>query len=150
MSRNLNLPYFPIPPDEYSQQYFAEVLRSYSTYLQNMQNPGEGRNTFTVFTNLQTDDSGLEVGAVFEHNGQLRVPLAYSPYVRGSQATGTVGTVTVTISCVNCENAVDTPEEEASYPEGNCPNCGQNWTGSEKRSTNVQVTMPEAISGSTL
>jgi len=63
-----------------------------------MQNPGEGRNTFTVFTNLQTDDSGLEVGAVFEHNGQLRVPLDYSPYVRGSQATGTVGTVTVTIS----------------------------------------------------
>jgi len=98
MSRNLNLPYFPIPPDVYNQEYFAEVLRSYSTYLQNMQNPGEERNTFTVFTNLQTDDSGLEVGAVFEHNGQLRVPLAYSPYVRGSQATGTVGTVTVTIS----------------------------------------------------
>ena len=52
-----------------------------------------------------------------------------------------------TVHCVNCENAVDTPEEVASYPEGNCPNCGQNWTGSEKRSTNVQVTMPEAISG---
>ena len=98
MSRNLNLPYFPIPPDEYSQQYFAELVRSYSTYLQNMQNPGEGRNTFTVFTNLESDDSGLEDGAVFEHDGQLRVPLAHSPYVRGSQATMAVGTVTVTIS----------------------------------------------------
>ena len=63
-----------------------------------MQNAGEGRNTFTVFTALQSDDSGLEPGAVFEHGGQLRVPLISSPYVRGSQATGSVGTVTVTIS----------------------------------------------------
>lgn len=98
MSRNLNLPFFPIPPEEYSNQYFAEVLRSYSTYLQNMQNPGEGRNTFTVFTALQTDDSGLEDGAVFNHGGQLRVPVAHSPYVRGAQATGEIGSVTVTIS----------------------------------------------------
>jgi len=98
VSRNLNLPYFPIPPQDYDQSYFAEVLRSYSVYMQNMQNAGEGRNTFTVFTALQSDDSGLEPGAVFEHGGQLRVPLIYSPYVRGSQATGSVGTVTVTIS----------------------------------------------------
>tara|TARA_R110000822_G_scaffold96721_1_gene219963 strand:- start:197 stop:493 length:297 start_codon:yes stop_codon:yes gene_type:complete len=98
MSRNLNLPFFPIPPDEYDQRYFAEVLRSYSTYMQNMQNPGEGRNTFTVFTNLQTDDSGLEIGSVFEHGGQLRVPVGNIPYVRGSSAIGEVGEVTVTIS----------------------------------------------------
>jgi hypothetical protein len=98
MSRNLNLPFFPIPPEGYSREYFAEVLRSYSTYLQNMQNPGEGRNTFTVFTNLQTDDSGLEDGTVFNHGGQLRVPVAHSPYVQGSQATGSVGTITVTIT----------------------------------------------------
>lgn len=98
MSRNLILPFLPIPPDQYDPQYFAEVLRSYSVYMQNIQNPGEGRNTFTVFTNLQTDDSGLETGAVFNHGGQLRVPLPYSPYVKGSQATGSVGTVTVTIS----------------------------------------------------
>jgi len=98
MSRNLNLPFFPLPPDDYNKEYFAEVLRSYSTYLQNMQNPGEGRNTFKVFTNLQTDDSGLEDGTVFNHGGQLRVPVAHSPYVQGSQATGSVGTITVTIS----------------------------------------------------
>jgi len=98
MSRNLNLPFFPLPPDDYNREYFAEVLRSYSTYLQNMQNPGEGRNTFTVFTNLQTDDSGLEDGTVFNHGGQLRVPVAHSPYVQGSQATGSVGTITVTIT----------------------------------------------------
>lgn len=95
MSRNLTLPFFPVPPTEYSHQYFAEVLRSYSTYLQQIQNAGEGRNTFTVFTALQTDDSGLENGSVFSHGGALRVPLPYSPYVRGSAGTGVVGTVTV-------------------------------------------------------
>lgn len=96
MSRNLNLPFFPVPPSEYNPQYFSEVLRSYSTYLQNMQNAGEGRNTFMVFTALQTDDSGLEAGSVFSHDGQLRVPLVDSPFVRGQQATGQVGSVTVT------------------------------------------------------
>jgi hypothetical protein len=43
---------------------------------------------------------------------------------------------------------VDTPEEVASYPGGNCPDCGNNWTGAEKRSTSIIVTAPEAIEGS--
>ena len=29
-----------------------------------------------------------------------------------------------TIQCHNCDNLVDTPEEVASYPDGNCPDCG--------------------------
>ena len=57
---------------------------------------------------------------------------------------------TDTVHCVNCENAVDTPEEIASYPSGNCPDCGQSWTGGEKRSTSIQVTVPESLSGATL
>jgi len=98
MSRNLVLPFFPIAPEQYDQRYMSELVRSFSVYLTQMQNPGEGRNTFSVFTNLQTDDSGLEPGAIFSHDGHVRVPLTYSPYVRGSQATGAVGTVTVTIT----------------------------------------------------
>ena len=50
-----------------------------------------------------------------------------------------------TVECVNCSNEVDTPEEIASYPDGNCPDCGESWTGSEKRSTTIVVTMPEQI-----
>lgn len=98
MSRNLNFPYFPMAPQEYSQPYMAEIVRSFSVYVQNQQNPGEGRNTFIVLTNLQTDDSGLEPGAVFNHDGQLRVSLDHAPYVRGSSGSGTVGSVTVTTS----------------------------------------------------
>ena len=98
MSRNLVRPYFPIPPDSYNQAYFNEVIRAFSVYVQQQQNPGEGRNTFTVFTQLQTDDSGLEIGAVFNHGGYLKVTEANTPHARGSTGTGGVGSVTVTTS----------------------------------------------------
>ena len=98
MSRNLIKPFFPRPSADYDQQYMASLVQSFALYLEQMQNPGEGRNTFSVFTNLQTDDSGLEPGAIFNHDGYVRVPLTQSPHVRGSQATGSVGTVTVSTS----------------------------------------------------
>lgn len=94
-SRNLPLPYFPVPPSEYSTAYFAEIIRAFSVYLAQQQNPGEGRNTFIVLTALQTDDVGLETGALFQQDGFVKIALANSPHVRGSGATGQVGTVTV-------------------------------------------------------
>ena len=51
------------------------------------------------------------------------------------------------VHCVTCSNEVDTPAEIASYPTGNCPQCGSSWTGEENRSTIIQVTMPESITG---
>jgi hypothetical protein len=98
MSRNLILPFFPVPPQSYDREYIAEIVRSFSVYLGQMQNPGEGRNTFMVLTNLQTDDSGLETGALFQQEGFVKITLANMPHVRGQQATGSVGSVTVTIS----------------------------------------------------
>lgn len=96
MSRNLVRPFFPEPPREYSNRYFSELVRSFSTYLVNMQNPGEGRNTFGVFTNLQTDDLGLETGAIFNHGGYVKITQENTPHVRGSAGIGSVGSVTVT------------------------------------------------------
>lgn len=95
MSRNLNLPFFPLPPAEYQQRYFSEVLRAYSIYLENMQNPGEGRNTFTVFTALQKDDSGLETGAVFNHGGYLKVSELNKPHVRGVSGATATGSLVI-------------------------------------------------------
>jgi len=57
---------------------------------------------------------------------------------------------TDTIHCATCDNVVDTPEEIASHPDGNCPQCNNPWTGAEKRSTSIEVTAPEPITGSTL
>ena len=96
MSRNLVLPFFPVPPEEYSQEYMTEVIRSFSVYLTQMQNPGEGRHTELTLTNLQTDDQGLEIGALFNQEGTLKIVIANSPHLSGLSATGGVGSVSVT------------------------------------------------------
>jgi len=51
------------------------------------------------------------------------------------------------VHCESCGNAVDTPEEVLSYPHGTCPECGNGWTGSERRSTSITVTAPAAVKG---
>jgi len=102
MSRNLVLPFFPTPPEEYSQEYMAEIMRSFSTYLVQIQNPGEGRNTGLALTNLQTDDQGLAVGELFNYRdasgmmGYIKIVAADASNLRGITATGGVGSVTVT------------------------------------------------------
>ena len=96
MSRNLVRPFFPIPPKEYSQQYFDEVIRSFSVYLDQMQNPGEGRHTRLVLTALPNSDQGLETGSLFERNGFVKITIADQPNLLGVSSTGAVGSVTVT------------------------------------------------------
>tara|TARA_R110002110_G_scaffold373180_1_gene583115 strand:+ start:66 stop:377 length:312 start_codon:yes stop_codon:yes gene_type:complete len=102
MSRNLVLPFFPTPPEEYSPEYMAEIMRSFSVYLTQIQNPGEGRNTRLALTNLQTDDQGLAVGELFNYRdasgmmGYIKIVAADASNLRGITATGGVGSVTVT------------------------------------------------------
>ena len=96
MSRNLILPFFAVPPTQYEQQYFANLTRSFAVYMEQQQNPGEERATRLTLTDLQTDDSGLEVGALFQQDGFVKITRTNVPHVRGSSATGSVGTVTVT------------------------------------------------------
>lgn len=98
MSRNLVRPYFPVPPQGYDQNYFAEVIRSFSVYLEQQQNAGEGRNTFIVLTDLQNSDFGLEPGSLFDFDGFVKITKANTPHVGGNLTTGGVGSVTVTIS----------------------------------------------------
>jgi hypothetical protein len=98
MSRNLVRPYFPVPPQDYTQGYMSEVLRSFSVFLEQNQNPGEGRHTALVLTRLQGNDQGLEVGALFEHNGYVKITKSNVPHVGSVSGTGGVGTVTVTTS----------------------------------------------------
>lgn len=51
------------------------------------------------------------------------------------------------IHCDECGNAVDTPEEHASYPDGSCPQCNTPWTGAERKGVRIFATVPEAASG---
>ena len=52
MSRKLVLPFFPLAPQEYDPNFMREVIRSFSVFLDQYQNPGDGRNTTLTLTNL--------------------------------------------------------------------------------------------------
>lgn len=96
MSRGLVQPFFPSPPKEYTDDYMADITRAFSVFLSQVNNAGPWRATDMVLTNLQTNDKGLEVGALFNKEGTLKITVAYSPHVEGLSATGNVGSVTVT------------------------------------------------------
>jgi len=98
MSRGLVLPFFPIPPSDYDKVYQAEIIRSFSVFLEQVSNPGPWQASALTLPNLQTDNFNLPVGAVFQYGDELRITVANKPYARGSEASGAVGEVTVTTS----------------------------------------------------
>jgi len=73
MSRNLNLPYLPVPPQQYDQRYFAELVQSIALFMQQTKNPGEGRFTKVTLTDLPTSPTGLEPGALWNDGGTVKV-----------------------------------------------------------------------------
>lgn len=95
MSRNLILPFFAVPPAQYDQAYFANLTRSFATYMEQQLNPGLARATGLTLTDLQTTDYGLEPGALFQQDGFVKIAQSNTPHVRGSSALGSAGTVTV-------------------------------------------------------
>jgi hypothetical protein len=61
-----------------------------------MNNPGPWRATGITLTDLQSgNDVGLEVGAVFEVDGFLKISRANVASVAGVSVTASVGSVTV-------------------------------------------------------
>ena len=96
MSRGLVQPFFPNPPKEYQDAYMAEVVRAFSVFLSQVNNAGPWLATDLVLTNLQTNDQGLEIGALFNQEGTLKIVIANSPHLSGLSATGGVGSVSVT------------------------------------------------------
>lgn len=78
-SRNLARPIFPLPPEEYSREYMDRLVQSFAVYLEQYQNPGEGRTTKTVMTAVPTTPVGLEDGTVYVDSTILRIGAAGVP-----------------------------------------------------------------------
>lgn len=97
MDRRLIPPIFSRAPSQYDQIYFNDLVRSLISLISYIQAPGEGRQTTIVLTNLATSDYGLEPGTMFQVNGALYVARLDQSFVRGLSATGSVGSVTVTV-----------------------------------------------------
>ena len=54
-SRSSPIPYFPVPPAQYNQQYFSEIIRAFSVYTQQAANPGPMRATQITLTTSNTN-----------------------------------------------------------------------------------------------
>jgi hypothetical protein len=95
MASSVPAPFFPAPPPEYNRQYMAQVVRAFSVFVQQVNNPGNAVYTNLRLTNLPTNDQGLETGALFQHDGFVKITQANAPHVAGVSGTSALGTVTV-------------------------------------------------------
>jgi len=97
-SRQLARPLFPIPPAQYDPEYMAEIVRQFSLFIQQVQNPGDAQFTEITLTDIQNNDVGLRTGSVYQQGGFLKVAELNTTAPAGTSSTASVGSVTVSIS----------------------------------------------------
>tara|TARA_R100001015_G_C4633092_1_gene197548 strand:+ start:4294 stop:4593 length:300 start_codon:yes stop_codon:yes gene_type:complete len=97
-SRDLASPRLPLPIGEVDQTYIIDLVRVLDFFIQQSDNPGEGRNTKIVFTNMPTSDVGLEEGTLYRIGNDVKISLINIAGVDGSSGTATLGSVTVSVS----------------------------------------------------
>jgi hypothetical protein len=81
MASNLPIPFFPAPQVQYTQSYMAQVIRAFSVFAQQVNNPGPVQASTLTLTNLSVYANnaaavagGLPVGAVYKTStGELRI-----------------------------------------------------------------------------
>tara|TARA_R110002153_G_scaffold145507_7_gene296813 strand:- start:1124 stop:1420 length:297 start_codon:yes stop_codon:yes gene_type:complete len=95
MSRGLVQPQFPNAPSKYDQRFMAEIVRAFSVFLRQVNNPGPWQASELALPDLHQDNFELRIGDIFQHGDELRITVANKPYPRGSAAIGAVGSVTV-------------------------------------------------------
>ena len=74
-------PFFPNPPGEYNRQYMAQVIRAFSVFVQQVNNPGDAIFTTLKLTalpiyanNAAAVTGGLIEGDVYKTaTGELRI-----------------------------------------------------------------------------
>jgi len=98
MSRSLVPPRLPQPIGQISVEYMYDLVSTLDLFIQQQNNPGEGRNTKLVFTALPTSDVGLEQGTLYRIGNDVKVSLLNIAGVNGNSGTSSVGSVTVSVS----------------------------------------------------
>ncbi|MAK55629.1 MAG: hypothetical protein CML17_07280 [Pusillimonas sp.] len=66
-------PRLPEAPQQYDVAYMADLLRALETFIAQERTPGEMRATKITLTDLPTSSSGLEVGALFNDSGTVKI-----------------------------------------------------------------------------
>jgi hypothetical protein len=96
MDRRLIFPRFENPPPDYNKKYFDNMANMLNVLMNALRSPGVGRQTTMTLTDLPTNDSGLEPGALFQVNGQVRISVRNLAYADGLSAHVSAGSVSVT------------------------------------------------------
>lgn len=81
MPSNSPAPFFPTPPGEYNRQYMAQLVRAFSVFVQQANNPGDAIFTTLRLTalpiyanNAAALAGGLIAGDVYKTStGELRI-----------------------------------------------------------------------------
>lgn len=94
-SRQLAPPFFSDPPHEYNAGYFAQLTRAFAQFVSQEKNPGEGRNTTLVITEMQEGDAGLEAGTLFRDGNTVKIAMNHIAAPVGFGMTASLGSVTV-------------------------------------------------------
>jgi hypothetical protein len=126
MSRNVPIPFFPSPPQEYSQQYFAQLVRNFSVFAEQSRVPGPERATsLTLTTETGNVDTGIltynpdEDTLDLQHLNGVVQQIGFETYMRVTNDTGVTipnGTV-VGFAGVNGEIKVAPYIADGSVPE---------------------------------
>ena len=66
-------PRLPEAPEDYTQQYMADLIRALELFISQERNPGELRGTKITLTDLPTSASGLETGALYNDSGTVKI-----------------------------------------------------------------------------
>lgn len=126
MAQNLNIPFFPTPPAQYSQAYFAEVTRAFSLFAQQSRVPGPERATSLTLTtsggNVATGQlsyNSAEDTIDLTHLNGVTQQIGFETYMRATNDTGSTipnGSV-VGFSGVNGEIKISPYIADGSVPE---------------------------------
>ena len=71
---NTPIPFFPVPPISYNQQYMSEVVRSFSVFATQLTNAALARPVLIEIPTSARDSD--EVGTIYESNTVLRLKSA--------------------------------------------------------------------------
>lgn len=66
-------PRLPEAPQEYTQHYMEDLLRSLEIFISQQTNPGEIRASSITITNLPTSPTDLEVGSLWNDAGTVKI-----------------------------------------------------------------------------
>lgn len=88
----------PIPPTEYSPEHMRQAFRVLELYFNQLDSTTPLTVDGIQLLSLPTSGYGLKNGTVFRIGEDLKIVVPNIAYPLGVSSTGSVGTVTVTIS----------------------------------------------------